>query len=130
MRPASPSPRHRVPAGRGSGRRLAPVPLVAAASLLFGGCRHTLEIGTLLDHPHRYAGHTVQVEGTVVRSAGALGYGAYQVDDGTGSLLVVSDERGAPRAGARVRVVGWFRPLVTWGTLGLAGLLERGRGPP
>ena len=46
--------------------------------------------------------------GNVVQSYSVLGKGAYQVDDGTGKLWVVSD-KGVPRKGARVGVRGKIR---------------------
>jgi len=53
----------------------------------------------LLSEPGRYDGRKVRVEGRVGRSAGVLGRGAYQVDDGTGSLPVVSKQFGVPPHG-------------------------------
>jgi hypothetical protein len=58
--------------------------------------------------PGRYANREVAVVGTVVRSFSVLGRGAYEVDDGTGRLWVVS-ERGVPRQGAHVAVRGTIR---------------------
>ncbi|MFQ5691219.1 MAG: hypothetical protein ACE5HQ_13220 [Gemmatimonadota bacterium] len=100
---------------------------VAVMALLASGCRGTLPIGQLLDDPYRYDGRDVRVAGEVVRSVGAVGYGVYQVDDGTGALTIVSRERGAPREGARVRVDGRFKALLTVGRRSVAGLLERKR---
>ena len=108
-------------------------PIAAAVlivPLLVAGCRHTVDIDRLLDDPGYFDGRTVRVEGTVVGGAGALGYGAYLVDDGTGVIPVVSRERGVPRQGAHVRVTGWFRSLLTVGPESLAGMLERDRDLP
>lgn len=101
--------------------------LVTLLALALAGCRATVPIGQLLDDPHEHDGRKVKVRGEVTGAAGALGRGAYVVDDGTGSLVVVSEERGIPRAGARVAVTGWFRSLLTLGPLGAAVLLERDR---
>lgn len=112
---------------RGAGG-LATVLLLAAVALTaVAGCRSTMPIGRLLDDPHRFDGRDVRVEGEVVRAAGALGYGVYQVDDGTGTLVVVSEGGGVPREGARVRVDGRFQALLTVGRTSVAGLLERRR---
>lgn len=62
-------------------------------------------INQILAEPDRYANHDVGIEGKVVRSYSILGRGAYEVDDGTGRLWVVS-EKGVPRTGARVGVKG------------------------
>lgn len=117
-------PRHLRSAARAA-RGLVTVTLTAV--ILLTGCRHTVDIGRLLDDPGHFDRRTVKVEGTVVGGAGALGYGAYLVDDGTGVIPVVSRERGVPRRGARVSVTGWFRSLLTVGPESLAGMLERDR---
>lgn len=114
----------------GEARTIRPLLLSVILLLVLAGCRTTQPIGRLLDDPARYDGHTVRIDGRVVRSAGALGLGAYQVDDGTGLLTVVSEDGGAPRAGARVRVTGWFRSFLTVGDLSVAGMLERDRDRP
>lgn len=112
--------------GRRGGRR-APL-LIAAILFLASACAGTRPIGHLLDDPYRFDGRVVRVEGEVVRAAGALGYGAYEVDDGTGSLVVVADGRGVPREGARVRVAGRFQALLTLGRNSVAGMVEKKRG--
>ena len=68
--------------------------------------------------------------GQVGLSAGVLGYGAYQVDDGTGTLSVVSQGGGAPREGAQVGVEGTFKAVFTLGTQSVAVLLEKQRFTP
>jgi hypothetical protein len=57
----------------------------------------------------RYANRNVTVEGQVSQVVGALNYGVYQVEDGTGKIYVVST-RGVPTKGARVRVKGPVQP--------------------
>lgn len=98
--------------------------------ILLAGCASSRPIGRLLDDPYRFDGEVVRVEGEVVNAAGALGYGAYQVDDGTGTLLIVSDGHGVPREGARVRVAGRFQALLTVGRTSVAGMVEKNRGYP
>ena len=87
-------------------------------------------IKTLLDDPMRFDGKIVRIAGDVGLSAGALGYGAYQVNDGTGTLGVVSQGGGAPREGARVGVEGTFKAVYTLGTQSAAVLMERQRFTP
>ena len=95
------------------------------------GCKGNItEIKTLLDDPMRFDKQTVRIAGTVGSSIGVLGYGAYQVDDGTGTLTVVSKEGGAPREGARVGVEGEFRSAFTLGTQTAAVLVEKNRFTP
>ena len=100
------------------------------ALVLISGCQGTVAIKTLLDDPSQYDKKTVRIAGTVTNSVGVLGYGAYRIDDGTGTLTVVSKEGGAPREGAKVGVEGEFRAAFTLGTESVAVLIEKQRGTP
>ncbi|HJU86960.1 MAG TPA: OB-fold nucleic acid binding domain-containing protein [Gemmatimonadota bacterium] len=105
--------------------------LFASALFLLAACRGTVPIGDLLDDPGRYDGERVRVEGRVTGfSFGALGRGAFQVDDGTGTLPVVSERGATPREGARVGIEGIFRSVFTFGDRSGAVLLERDRFDP
>ncbi|MBZ5498367.1 MAG: hypothetical protein LAP85_18355 [Acidobacteriia bacterium] len=87
-----------------TGRRIAAVPVLLILLLLLAGCVQKT-INQIMAEPYRYANREVGIVGKVVRSYSALGRGAYEVDDGTGKLWVVSD-KGVPRTGARVAVRG------------------------
>ena len=76
-------------------------------SLLMAGCERKT-INDLRAEPDRYTHKEVALVGTVVRSFSVLGRGAYEIDDGTGRIWIVS-ERGVPRQGARVVVKGKIR---------------------
>ena len=103
----------------------------ASALFLLAACRGTVPIRDLLDDPGRYDGERVRVEGRVTGfSFGALGRGAFQVDDGTGTLPVVTQSGGSPREGARVGIEGIFRSVFTFGDRSGAVLLERDRFDP
>ena len=78
--------------------------VLAAMSLLLAACEQKT-INQILAEPNRYANREVGVLGTVVQSYSVLGRGAYQIEDGTGKLWVISD-KGVPRKGARVGVKG------------------------
>ena len=89
--------------------------LLAFALFLLAACRGTVPIRDLLDDPGRYDGERVRVEGRVTGfSFGALGRGAFQVDDGTGTLPVVTQTGGSPREGARVGITATRMP--SWRT--------------
>jgi len=105
---------------------------VVAACALAVGCKGggTTSIKTLLDDPSRFDKQTVRIAGTVKSAVGVLGYGAYELDDGTGTLPVVSQEGGAPREGATVGVEGEFRSAFTLGTRTVAVLVEKKRYTP
>ena len=105
--------------------------LVALTALLFLSCKtDTTPIKTLLDDPSRFDGKTVRIAGDVRNSVGVLGYGAYQVNDGTGTLSIVTHGGGAPREGAKVGVEGTFRSAYNVGTQSVAVLVEQKRYTP
>jgi hypothetical protein len=84
--------------------------------LCLPGCDRTT-IHHILADPHRYANQEVAVAGRVLRSYSVMARGAYEVDDGTGTLWVVS-QAGVPREGARVGVKGTLRDFFSLGDLG------------
>jgi len=96
------------------GRPLA-LALVGAFALLAAGCA-TTNVARLLAEPQRYANRDVGLKGDVVESVSLLGHGAYKLDDGTGTIWVVSTH-GVPRRGARVSVNGKIRDVVDVSTL-------------
>ena len=104
--------------------RLATLAVVFA---LVAGCTSTTSIKTLLDDPGRYDGKTVRMAGDVTSAVGVLGYGAYRLDDGTGSILVLTKSGGAPREGAKVGVEGTFRSGFTVGAETAAVVQEQRR---
>ena len=101
--------------------------LVAAALVVLPGCKGATPIKKLLDDPSQYDGQTVQIAGSVTQSIGILGTGEYQIDDGTGRIVVVSKEGGAPREGAQVGVKGVFHAAFTVGTQTAAVVVESER---
>ena len=80
--------------------------LLVAAALSFTACPSRTTIGTINADPDRYLNKEVGVVGRVTDSYGVpfVG-GAYEIDDGTGRLWVLS-ERGAPSKGSEVGVKG------------------------
>lgn len=111
--------------------------LLLAATLVvtaLAGCKasdlQTTPIQTLLDDPSRFDKQTVRITGTVTRSLGILGYGAYEVDDGTGKIPVASESNGAPRQGAKVGVEGEFRSAFTLNGTTVAAIVEKRRVTP
>ncbi len=89
--------------------------LMTFAAVLLSGCA-TRSINHILADPSRYANKDVRIEGRVTDSYSVLGRGAYQVDDGTGRLWIVSRE-GVPREGARVAVKGKIKDAFNLGNL-------------
>jgi hypothetical protein len=104
--------------------------VLAASALYLLACQGATPIKTLLDDPQRFDGKTVRIAGEVQGSVGVLGFGAFQVNDGTGTLAVVSQGGGTPRQGAKVGVEGTFRSAYTLGTQSVAVLVESRRYTP
>lgn len=71
-------------------------------------------INDVLADPSRYRDREVTVRGVVNESFSLAGRGAYQIEDRTGSLWVLSD-RGVPRRGARVEAKGTIREAFNLG---------------
>jgi hypothetical protein len=82
---------------------------------MFSSCA-SRTINHILADPNRYANKDVRVEGRVTESYSVLGKGAYQLDDGTGKIWIVSQE-GVPRQGARVTAKGKIKDGFNLGTL-------------
>jgi hypothetical protein len=84
--------------------------LVAAALLAVftAACASGASVGQVKTNPGRYVDKNVTVQGTVTSSWGIplVPLKMYQVDDGTGEILVVSDDNRVPSKGARVKVTG------------------------
>ena len=114
-----------------SNRSLPKLALIALLALGLSACRASVTpIKDLLDDPSRYDKKTVRIAGDVEEAVGILGYGAYRVNDGTGTLLVVTRGGGAPRTGAKVGVEGTFRSAYTVGATTGAVLEETERYAP
>ena len=93
-----------------------PAAVVAAAlGLALTSCA-TRSINDILADPSRYANRDVTVKGEVTQSVSVLGHGSYKIEDGGGSLWVVST-KGVPRKGARVKVSGKIRDVADLGSV-------------
>jgi hypothetical protein len=101
--------------------------LAAAALLALAGCQGATDIKKLLDNPAAYEGQTVRVAGTVKETAGILTVGVFTLDDGTGTIPVITTVGGSPREGAKVGVEGKFRSAFTLGTKTVAAIEETKR---
>jgi len=76
------------------------------AVFILTACPKQETISKIKSDPNRYRDKEVAIVGTVTNSYGALGRGAYEIDDGTGRMWVVTETRGVPSRGARVGVKG------------------------
>src|SRR3990170_6809343 len=78
------------------------LPLLAA--LILTACE-SVKIADIKADPSRFRNKPVQADGTVTTSFGALSVGAYEIEDETGKIFVITSH-GVPSQGARVRVQG------------------------
>jgi len=69
--------------------------VILAGALLLTACPQQETISRINADPGRYRNKEVGVVGTVTDSYGVLGNGAYEIDDGTGRIWVVT-QRGVP----------------------------------
>jgi hypothetical protein len=74
-------------------------------------------INQVLADPGRYRDRQVKLSGSVVDSYSLVGNGAYQIEDSTGRLWILSNS-GVPRKGARVSVTGTVREGFSLGSVG------------
>ena len=99
--------------------------LLTIATLLFiSGCKGTTPIKTLLDDPELNNGKQVQIAGEVTKSPAIPGPDAFEVDDGTGKVFVLSKEHGTPREGTKVVVKGIFYAAISSKTQTFAAVME------
>jgi hypothetical protein len=95
--------------------------LVLTGSL--AGCEQT-KISDINADPAKYSGKDVTIAGQVTSAYGALNQGAYELDDGTGKIWVVSSGFGVPAQGTRVAATGRVTQGVTVGTRQFANVLR------
>jgi hypothetical protein len=101
---------------------------VLAVCLLATACPERTSIGNISANPSRYMNKETAVAGTVTNSFGiAMLGGIYKIDDGTGSLWVLTN-KGVPSKGSQVGVKGEIQQGMTYGgkTYGL-GMVEKDR---
>ena len=98
--------------------------LFALTVVVASGCAGTVRIEKLLSSHGEYDGRTVQVEGTVTRSAGLLGVGAFELDDGSGTIVVIAQGQGVPARGSRTKVKGTFESLFSLAGSTIAAIVQ------
>ena len=92
-------------------------------ALFVAACEKTT-INKINADPDRYRNKEVGVVGTVTDSYGiSLVGGAYEIDDGTGKIWVVS-RSGVPRKGSRVGAKGRVHSGFTFGSRSFGTVIE------
>lgn len=92
-------------------------------TLLLTACPEKETISKINADPGRYSRKEVGIVGRVTDSYGIPGYGAYEIDDGTGRIWVVT-KRGVPARGSRVGAKGRVYSGLTWGGRSFGTVLE------
>lgn len=95
--------------------------LIAALYLM--GCPSQTTVRKLNGDPERYRGKEVLIVGTVTNSYGAAGFGAYELDDESGKIWVLT-KRGTPSKGARVGAVGKYMQGINWAGRNFGSAIE------
>lgn len=87
------------------------------------GCPQHKSIYDITRDPQRYANDDVWVTGTVVNSFGVLVAGAYEIDDGTGKMWVLSNGS-VPAKGTKVAARGNVEPTLSIGGRSFTTILK------
>ncbi len=99
--------------------------VVALLSIaLLTACPQRTTINKINVDPARYQNKEVTIAGEVSQSFGALGNGMYQVNDGTGSMWVLSEGFGVPNKGAKVSVTGTVVQTATFAGVNYSTVLR------
>jgi hypothetical protein len=104
-------------------KRNARLMVILVATFFATACPQRQTISKINADPGRYRDRDVTVAGTVTDSYGLLNYGVYEIDDGTGRLLVVT-RRGAPARGSKVGAKGRVYTGANYGGRNFGTVLE------
>ncbi|HMF55294.1 MAG TPA: hypothetical protein VK619_02950 [Pyrinomonadaceae bacterium] len=104
-------------------KQISALSLLIFATFFLTACPQRESIGKINADPSRYYHKEIGVAGTVTDSYGFMGMGIYQIDDGTGHLLVVT-QRGVPSRGARVAAKGHLQTGFSVGGRNFGTVLE------
>ena len=102
---------------------------LSAVVLLLAGCPQHRTIAEINRDPSYFMNKEVVVTGTVRHSYGLLGQGVFELDDGTGTIWVLSNGRGVAGNGAKVDVVGVYVNGVSVGGHAFASAIQQTKAP-
>jgi hypothetical protein len=104
-------------------RRTIFLPLILFGTILFTACPNRESISKINADPARYQNKETAIAGTVKDSYGFLGRGAYEIDDGTGTMWVIT-QSGVPSRGSKVGAKGRVRTGFSFGGRSFGTILE------
>ena len=93
--------------------------LAAFVSVFAAACPERISIADITANPSKYQNKEIAIAGTVRDSYGIsipgtpIRGGAYKIDDGTGSIWIVTEE-GVPTVGSQIGVKGLVGNGVAW----------------
>jgi len=96
---------------------------VVIGTLLVTACPSQTNIAKINADPGRYRNKEVAIVGRVTDSYGALGAGAYEIDDGTGKIWVAT-RRGIPSRGSHVGTKGYVHNRFSFGGRSYGTVIE------
>jgi hypothetical protein len=108
-------------------RRLQLSIFLVATILLLAGCPPSTKISDIERDPGKYANKDVTIAGRTSNSYGALGSGMFQIDDGSGTMWVYSQNYGVPGNGTKVSVTGRISQGFSFGGRSFAIILRQSR---
>jgi hypothetical protein len=97
--------------------------LILVGTIFLTACPNRESISKINADPGRYRNKDVAIAGTVRDSYGFLDTGAYEVDDGTGTMWVIT-RRGVPARGSKVGAQGRVRTGFSFGGRSFGTILE------
>jgi len=102
--------------------------VLTLAVFLAGACERlgTTPIGNILEKPREYADRTVVVSGEVTEIFGLVFIKYFILEDGTGSIAVVTDKP-LPKKGTKISVRGVVKEAFSLGDQQLLVLIEQGK---
>ncbi|MBV9956898.1 MAG: hypothetical protein JO360_00700 [Acidobacteria bacterium] len=104
-------------------RRIVALSLILVGTLFFTACPNRESISKINADPGRYRNKEVAIGGTVRDSYGFLDSGAYEIDDGSGTIWVIT-RRGVPSRGSQVGAKGRVRTGFNFGGRSFGTILE------
>ncbi len=107
--------------------RIAAITLLVGGTLLLAACPPRERIESINRDPGRFRGREITVAGRVVNSFAVMGVGAFEIDDGTGRLWVISDKYGVPGRDAGIAVTGRIEQGLAFGGRNFATVLRETR---
>ncbi len=105
--------------------RISGIVAIAVCSLILAACPTRTSIAKINRDPGRFANREVTIAGQVTNSFGAMGSGAFQVDDGSGTMWVFSQNYGVPGNGAKVAVTGVISQGFSFGGRNFATIMKQ-----